>query len=67
MLLSAARENTNNVKNYVKPPPKPDDEGYKAALEDIQNKLVSYLSFSLRIIFSFRFIDVIFMNIKKIN
>ncbi|CAB5390215.1 unnamed protein product [Rhizophagus irregularis] len=39
MLLSAARENTGNVKNYVKPPPKPDDEGYKAALEDIQNKL----------------------------
>lgn len=44
MLLSAARENTGNVKNYVKPPPKPDDEGYKVALEDIQNKLVSYLS-----------------------
>ncbi|RIA85871.1 hypothetical protein C1645_356287 [Glomus cerebriforme] len=41
-MLPSAQENTNNVnvtKNYIKPPPKPDDESYKAALEEVQNKI----------------------------
>ena len=40
MLIQEDTNIINSVtKQHIKPPPKPDDESYKAALEEVKNKI----------------------------